>query len=267
MDVHEAINSAIEEIKKAHSVIGREKSSQIKTKEQKQYIQSIVYSWKKRYCPIVAKNISTEDIQKVNTEYTKVLEITERDAAKSTYLINLENAKNSLIRLRSTIFVNPITASSQTPDPPPDFTSLASDPAMQAILIRRWEECKKCLTIEASLAATVMMGGLLEALFVSKANKMKDKTLLFKVKCVPINPKTKKPLDLKDWTLGSYIDVGRELGWISQSGKDVADVLREYRNYIHPEKERSHGVILKPEDARMFWEITKSLARQLLTSL
>jgi hypothetical protein len=70
---------------------------------------------------------------------------------------------------------------------------------------------------------------------------------------------------LSEWTLRHYIDVGHELGWISRSGKDVAAVLRDYRNYVHPEKQRSHGVTLNAYDSSMFWEVTKSLAQQLLT--
>jgi hypothetical protein len=109
-----------------------------------------------------------------------------------------------------------------------------------------------------------MMGGLLEALFVSRANKMPDKSPLFKAKATPIDSQTRKPLQLKEWTLRPYVDVGHEMGWITKSGKDVAEVLRDYRNYIHPEKERSHGVMLTSADSTMFWEITKMLARQLL---
>jgi hypothetical protein len=60
--------------------------------------------------------------------------------------------------------------------------------------------------------------------------------------------------------------VAHELGWITKSGKEVAAVLRDYRNYIHPEKERSHGIMLTSADSAMFWEITKLLARQLLQS-
>ena len=71
--------------------------------------------------------------------------------------------------------------------------------------------------------------------------------------------------DLRDWTLRPYIDVGFELRWITKPGKDIAAVLRDYRNYVHPEKERSHGVVLTPQDTAMFWEVTKGLARQLLS--
>jgi hypothetical protein len=111
-----------------------------------------------------------------------------------------------------------------------------------------------------------MMGGLLEALFVARANLLPNKSPLFRAKSTPLSPKTKKPLALSEWTLRPYIDVGAEIGWISRSGKDVAAVLRDYRNYIHPEKERSHGVRLSDQDSDMLWEVTKSLARQLLAS-
>jgi hypothetical protein len=66
--------------------------------------------------------------------------------------------------------------------------------------------------------------------------------------------------------LDSYIKVGHELRWITESAKDVADVLKEYRNYIHPEKERRHGVVLAFNDSMMFWSVTKELVRQLLLS-
>ena len=57
-----------------------------------------------------------------------------------------------------------------------------------------------------------------------------------------------------------------QLKWITESAKDVADVLKEYRNYIHPEKERRHGVVLALNDSSMFWQVTKALVRQLLMS-
>ena len=110
-----------------------------------------------------------------------------------------------------------------------------------------------------------MMGGLLEALFVARANRLNDKSALFKAKSTPRDGQTQKPIPLKEWTLRPYIDVGHELGWITKSGKDVAAVLRDYRNYVHPEKERSHGVTLGESDSMMFWEITKLLTRQLLS--
>jgi hypothetical protein len=109
-----------------------------------------------------------------------------------------------------------------------------------------------------------MMGGLLEALLVARANLLSDKSKLIKCTATPMDPKTKKPLELRQWMLGPYIDVGHELEWLSNWAKNLAVTLRDYRNYIHREKERSHGVALQPDDATMFWEVTKTLSRELL---
>ena len=125
-------------------------------------------------------------------------------------------------------------------------------------------ECQKCLGAGAYLAATIMMGGLLEALFMARANQLSDKKPLFSAKSTPMDSKTKKPLQLPEWTLRPYIDVAHEIGWITRSGKDVAAVLRDYRNYVHPEKQRSHGVTLNGHDAKMFWDVTRNLVLQLL---
>jgi hypothetical protein len=74
-----------------------------------------------------------------------------------------------------------------------------------------------------------------------------------------------KPLN--EWTLKNYIDVGHDLGWISVSAKDVGEVLRDYRNYIHPYKQLSHGINLTTEDASLFWEISKNISRQVIKSV
>jgi hypothetical protein len=62
----------------------------------------------------------------------------------------------------------------------------------------------------------------------------------------PRDPKTGKALQLHKWGLKDYIDVAHELGWITKTTKDIAEVVRDYRNYIHPEKELSHGITLEP---------------------
>jgi len=175
----------------------------------------------------------------------------------------LNHAKGALIDVRSGLLTKP-PAPAVTLAAAPDFSPLAADPLMRDILVARWEECQVCLHAGAHLAATVMMGGFLEALFVARANQLNDKGPLFRAKATPVSQSTKKPLPLSDWTLRHYIEVGQELGWISSSGRQVAEVLRDYRNYIHPEKQRSHGVTLNVHDSSMFWEVTKSLAQQLL---
>jgi hypothetical protein len=112
-----------------------------------------------------------------------------------------------------------------------------------------------------------MMGGLLEALFVARANKMPEKTPLTSAVNAPKCKSSGKTTNYQDWMLDSYIKVGHELGWITDSAKHVADAIKEYRNFVHPAKELRYGVKLGLNDSSIFWQVTKALAKQLLLSV
>jgi hypothetical protein len=73
----------------------------------------------------------------------------------------------------------------------------------------------------------------------------------------PFNP-------LRGYLQRGSLERDNELKWISESAKDVGAVLRDYRNYIHPHKEFSHGVNLSAADAAVLWGVTKSISHQLL---
>ncbi|HZP92022.1 MAG TPA: hypothetical protein VFB20_03955 [Burkholderiales bacterium] len=259
---HKELDGAIAEIDRARKLLGKLKIRQIRNSEHRDLLKATALSWFRNRRGPIAPSISPELLVAIDRPYQCILDATERDSAKSTYEGAVKEAKGALLKARGEVLL--ATPTPRTPEAPPDFSPLASDAAMQAILTRRWEECSRCLDAKAPLAATVMMGGLLEALFVSRANKLSNKASLFASRTAPIDPKTKKPLDLRQWTLGPYIDVGHDLKWISRSAKDIAVILRDYRNYVHPEKERSHGVVLSQDDAAMFWEVTKTLSRELL---
>jgi len=260
------IETCFLEVGRARNRVSRMSIKQVTNANDLDYLKSVAYSWFKSHRPLLAKSIREDALELVDVKLRVVLDATTRSTAKTTYLTALKDPKSALASLRDIALV-PARPSPSAPEAPPDFTALASDPIMKAILERRWSECQKCIGANAHLAATVMMGGLLEALFVARANLMTNKAPLFRAKGTPKDAKTKKPIALTEWTLRPYIDVAAELGWISRSGKDVAAVLRDYRNYVHPEKERSHGVNLIGDDSSMFWEVTKILARQLLTSV
>lgn len=261
----EAIEACLQEVERARARVFRLTSKQITRADDRDYLKSVAYSWFNSHRPLIAASIPDASLAPVDAKLKDILDATARSLARATYLSKLKGAKKALAALRgSSLVPSPIPQSAI--DPPPDFSPLAADPAMKSILERRWAESQRCLRADAPLAATVMMGGLLEALFVARANIMVNKGALFRAKATPIDPKTKKPLSLTEWTLRPYIDVAAELGWISRSGKDVAAVLRDYRNYIHPEKERAHSVVLNEHDSAMFWDVTKRLARQLLSS-
>jgi len=261
----DVIELALSEVDVARKKVARGASKQITQSDTVDYLKSVAYSWFRTHRPILENRLATTAVGFVDAPLQRVLDATNKASARTTYLAALKDAKDALTSLRSIALTSPVPTVDKY-DPAPNFSPLASDPTMKDILVRRWEECQRCIRADAHLAATVMMGGLLEALFIARGNQLVDKGPLFRAKSTPLDYKTKKPLQLSEWTLRPYIEVGQELGWISRSGKDVAEVLRDYRNYVHPEKERSHGVTLNVHDSSMFWQLTKSIANQLLAS-
>ena len=186
---------------------------------------------------------------------------------RKKYVDSLKRIKRALHQLQAEQVIALAGGSASQPQPtsdtPPQFSPLISDPKMQGILARRWSECVTCLDAGAPLAATVMMGGLLEGLLLARINQLPDQSPVFKAAASP-KDKTGTPLKLKDWGLKDYVAVAHELGWISKTTKDIGDVVRDYRNFIHPQKEFSHGISLVTDDARMMWEVAKNVTRQIL---
>lgn len=255
------ITTALSELERARTNVQRTANRQIRNAEERAALRALAFAWFQSHRPAVLSTAEPSLLATINAAYQVILDATEKNSVKKTYLDAMTAAKDRLLKLRAHLIV---AEGGSTKDTVPDFSPLAGDEVMRGILERRWDECKKCVAARAHLASIVMMGGLLEALFVARANKMTNKSPLFKASTAPIDPKTRKVVDLRDWTLRPYLDVGHELQWITRSAKDVAAVLCEYRNYVHPEKERRHKVLLREQDTVMLWGVTKGLVHQLL---
>lgn len=265
--VLEAIDEAIQEVTRARSLVSKIRAKQVTGADIVAFLKSTAHAWFNTHRPVVESGNLGLDCSAADGHYTIVLNSTAKRAARNTYLDALRDAKKALIAMQSQAVVAPAAPlTNDTDDLAPDFSPLAGNQEMRDILTRRWHECYKCVKADAHLAAIVMMGGLLEALFVARANKMPDKNPLINAASAPRDKSSGKVLNYQDWMLDSYIRVAHELKWITQAAKNIADVLKEYRNYVHPEKELRHGVLLGLNDSSMFWQVTKALARQLLLS-
>jgi hypothetical protein len=262
----DAIDAAIREVTTARSLISKISAKQIRGTDAIASLKATALAWFNTHRPIVSAGASNLNLATADLHYTTILNSTARYAARQTYLDALMDVKKVLVTMLTTVLTVPASPAGNTDDLAPDFSPLAGNQEMRDILTRRWQECCKCVKAEAHLAAIVMMGGLLEALFVARANKMSVKDPLINAVSAPKDKITGKTLNYQEWMLDSYIKVAQELRWITESAKDVADVLKEYRNYVHPEKERRHGVVLALNDSMMFWSVTKALVRQLLMS-
>jgi hypothetical protein len=264
------VEAAIGEVIKARQSVMRGESKQVFSRDEIDRLKSVAFAWFKTHQPIIKAHPSRPDLTNVDSAYGTVMDSTGRCASRTTYADALLLAKNSLVEARGFIAANlhasPIAAANTTNDAPPNFAPLAVDANMQAILQRRWDEVQRCLSCKSNLAATVMMGGLLESLLLARINSSPDKGAVFKAKLAP-RDKGGKTLMLPDWKLVHMVEVAHELNWITKSAKDVGNVLRDFRNYIHPHKEYTDGVSILDEDARMLWEVTKSITRHVLVSV
>lgn len=268
-DALSAIESAIAEVTKARASIKKNKSKQVSAENEIDRIKSVTFAWFESHRPNVAAHPSQPDLSGVDSCYRTLMEATGRKTTRATYSSTLRAARRSLLELRSFLathlHVLP-AASTPTLDIPPNFAPLAFDPRMQLILQRRWDEVQRCIAVKANLAAPVMMGGLLESLLLARLNVSPNKVAVFKAKTAPRDKKG-KVVPLPDWKLFHMVEVGHELNWVTKGAKDLGNVLRDFRNYIHPHKEHTDGVLIADEDARMFWEVTKSISRFVLASV
>lgn len=206
------------------------------------------------------------DISIIDDYYCNLLSLSDKRAKRSAYKTLIAKLRNALISFRSELIK--ITVSDEVivgVSEMPDFSTLISSAEMIAILERRWKEIEKCIKCEAPLSATVMMGGLLESILITVVNTIKDKTSLFQQKATPLISGTKKPKPLAEWMLKDYIDVFCQIKILSSPTAEISRVIRDYRNYIHPEKELRAGESIDMEDAKLFWATTTSLISQILS--
>jgi hypothetical protein len=240
---NDAIDSAISEIDHLRRLLKRGRSPQVRSIDERDVIRATCLTWFNNHRSGLQQVVGDDLLQGADASYKGILGAADRATARSTYDESLKGLRTLISDLRSVV-VAPPPPTKPTTDSPPSFDSLVPDPAMRKVLTRRWEECTKCVSARAPLAATVMMGGLLEALPLARVHRHPDKSPVFRAASAPHDSKSGKPLMLQEWTLRNYIDVAHELGWITSSAKDLGEVVRDYRNYIHPHKELTHGVQL-----------------------
>jgi hypothetical protein len=64
--------------------------------------------------------------------------------------------------------------------------------------------------------------------------------------------------------LNDYIEVAHELRWIATSAKQVGITLRDFRNFIHPQKELTLGVLIDENETKVLWAVFVAIVEQLL---
>ncbi len=262
---HEAIQATIGEVERLRKVVSKGTTKQVYSATELDLIKANIHTWLHTRRGILVTAVGEQFLTEPDSVYRDLLAATNRGTSRTRYINLLKTLRKMLSDLQAdkAVELSDPLRHKASPDTPPSFVTIAADAEMQQLLANRWNECVSCVSHDLPLAATVMMGGLLEALLISRINKLVDQSPVFKAKSAP-KDKAGTVLKLREWMLSNYIDVAHELGWISDTYKDVGAILRDYRNYIHPYKEYQHKKRITPDDCKMLWEIGKTIARQIL---
>ena len=264
---HDLVEGTFRSVEQLRVNLGKNRTQlRVRSQEERALVQATALAWFNNGRKKLLEYQLDEGLDEIDTIFRLLLERTDHEGLRKVYLSDLTKLKSILSRLRSLALTAAAKPTILTGgNEPPDFTPLVPDARMKEILARRWNETILCLQAGADLAATVMMGGLLEGLLLARLNLMNDKAPAFKATAAP-KDKSGATLPLKDWVLKNYIEVAHELRWIGKAGKDVGNVLRDYRNYIHPAKELSHGITVSSKDTQVLWPVFVTLSRQVLAS-
>jgi hypothetical protein len=188
------IIKALQELERARTNVKKVSNPQVRGVDERAMLEATANAWFFSHRPAVLADADTSLLSAVDEHYKVILKGADRNTTMLVYLHAMTKAKAALIELKAHLVIVNVVA-----DAAPDFSPLTKDAEMQALLERRWIECTKCVAVKAHLAGIVMMGGLLEALFVARVNQLADKSVLFKTGSVPMDSTIGKPLA---WTSG-----------------------------------------------------------------
>ncbi|MDP2193951.1 MAG: hypothetical protein Q8K36_05450 [Alphaproteobacteria bacterium] len=115
------------------------------------------------------------------------------------------------------------------------FKDLPIDSNLVELLEYRYKEACECLINNIPLAATILIGSILEgALF---AVAIKNPKRFNQAPTAPKNSEGKVK-EFNDWTLSDFINVAHSIGVLKLDTKDFSHALRTFRNYIHIQQQQ-----------------------------
>lgn len=116
------------------------------------------------------------------------------------------------------------------------ITGLLTDHILASHVQDRFDQAEMSHDVGASLAAVIMLGSGLEGLLMGFAFDHYDALTMHSSLPADQAGKQKK---LKELTLHELILFAHSVDWIESDAKDFANILRDYRNLVHPLKQIS----------------------------
>jgi hypothetical protein len=162
-------------------------------------------------------------------------------------------------------FVGQTEEADLEPLPAPDFLNLRLEPGLGEILAARWEEAQKCLSAGACLAATIMMGSMLEGILLAVLREHPKRANT--CRAAPIDSQTGKVKQYGEWSLSDMINVAHQAQWIDLDVKKFSHSLREFRNLIHPYQQMTTRTSPDRDTCEISWLVVQAAANDLAREL
>ncbi len=210
--------------------------------------------------------MGVEDMEGYIPEHLTLINDKLSETARHTYKtdlkanVSLEQINSLFERIRNQARRKLHGASSRVPNrrssyPAPNFVKLVSDAGLVRVLSNRWIEANLAFEAGAYLATVILLGSVLEGVLLDKVEQNPAQA-----NNTPKCPKDKsgRPLAFKDWKLQNLIEVCHDCGWLKKEYKDFSHVVRDYRNFIHPNKERQEGITFNEPICKVIWEVVSA---------
>jgi len=198
--------------------------------------------------------------QQVSQAITKLNEILMVEGLK----VELEGVRTRLKEVTPQ-FVEQLEQLDLKPLPPPDFLNLKLESGLGEILADRWSEAQKCLKVEAYVAATIVMGSMLEGMLLAVLQKFPQEAN--ECKAAPHDQRSGKVKYFAKWSLLDMINVAHEAGWVDLDVKKFSHALRGFRNLIHPYQQMVVKTFPDKDTCEISWLVVQAAANDLAKKL
>ncbi len=146
----------------------------------------------------------------------------------------------------------------------PDVSMLTTSiPELKQVIEKRWLEAQKCQVAGCYTSAIIMMGSILEALLLARAQM--SAATAYKSTRAPKQKDGKTP-SLPNWNLNQLIEVATDVGWLKVDRGKFSHALRESRNVVHPWVEVTLRANFDNATCLTSWQVLKASINDLIES-
>ncbi|MFJ3214442.1 hypothetical protein ACIPLC_00750 [Kitasatospora sp. NPDC086801] len=132
------------------------------------------------------------------------------------------------------------------------ITEVVKDPELARAVQMRLDEARACAEQGFYISALIMMGSLLEGVLLHAAEVRTATTPL--------------PKPLRNMGLQDLVDFAHDNGWIQHDAKMASQLVRHYRNLVHPHLERRTRHTPDGDTVDMCWPVVPAILNDLAAS-